>query len=150
VRRGQGGARHPPRSTPVDEGAIVGGGAAFPSGGQGCWRSQRWTDARGSPSPARSGRPAVRAGRPERAARDGALPCTRPAAREAPALPPHWPTPAPCPARGTDRTYEAFERRYAGDHSWEGLQEDEQGRLRPVVRRDGAASERRHRGAGPG
>ncbi|KAI8470897.1 MAG: Ssl1-like-domain-containing protein [Monoraphidium minutum] len=31
----------------------------------------------------------------------------------------------------THRTYEAFERRYAGDHSWEGLEEDERGRLRP-------------------
>lgn len=31
-----------------------------------------------------------------------------------------------------DRTYEAFERRYAGDHSWEGLKEDERGRLRRV------------------
>lgn len=40
----------------------------------------------------------------------------------------HSPPPPAC------RTYEAFERRYAGDHSWEGLQEDEQGRLRPVVR----------------
>ncbi|GBF89199.1 general transcription factor IIH subunit 2 [Raphidocelis subcapitata] len=33
---------------------------------------------------------------------------------------------------GEDRSYEAFERRYAGDHSWERLQEDAQGRLRPV------------------
>ena len=27
----------------------------------------------------------------------------------------------------------AFEREYAEDHSWEELQEDEQGRLRPLV-----------------
>jgi hypothetical protein len=33
---------------------------------------------------------------------------------------------------------EAFEREYAGDHSWEALQEDEQGRLRPLVRVDRA------------
>lgn len=41
-----------------------------------------------------------------------------------------------------DRAYEAFERRYAGDHSWEGLQEDARGRLRPV---DAAAELRARR-----
>lgn len=32
-----------------------------------------------------------------------------------------------------NRSFEAFERAYAADHSWESLQEDEQGFLRPVV-----------------
>ena len=31
------------------------------------------------------------------------------------------------------RSFEAFERQYAADHSWESLQEDEQGFLRPLV-----------------
>ena len=30
---------------------------------------------------------------------------------------------------------EAYEREYVDDHSWEQLQEDEHGRLRPLVRR---------------
>lgn len=31
------------------------------------------------------------------------------------------------------RYHEAYERQYAADHSWESLQEDEQGFLRPLV-----------------
>lgn len=31
------------------------------------------------------------------------------------------------------RAYEAWERQYAADHSWEALQEDERGFLRPLV-----------------
>jgi hypothetical protein len=36
--------------------------------------------------------------------------------------------------RAPARSFEAFERAYAADHSWESLQEDEQGFLRPLVR----------------
>jgi hypothetical protein len=58
----------------------------------------------------------------------------------------------PCPrAPAAPRTYEAFERRYAGDHSWEGLQEDEQGRLRPVVStRTAGRAQSAGQGAGQG
>jgi hypothetical protein len=38
------------------------------------------------------------------------------------------------------RSFEAFERQYATDNSWESLQEDERGFLRPLVRVKGAGS----------
>ena len=69
-------------------------------------------------------------------------------------LPPHFPPPSPssitfsimrfqtapfqskshcCSADELGEETAAFEREYAEDHSWEDLQEDEQGRLRPLV-----------------
>jgi hypothetical protein len=47
--------------------------------------------------------------------------------------PPSSSPPLLTPPPPQTRSYEAFERAYATDHSWESLQEDEQGFLRPLV-----------------
>ena len=76
-------------------------------------------------------------------------------ARSQPHRPP-LPAPTPTPAAGAvhaaNLAYsarradelaeetEAFEREYVDDHSWEQLQEDEHGRLRPLVRSSWKAS----------